>query len=92
MKQFIEVNDMDKKIINLLIVIVFVSLFLIPSIFALGVTPGRTTLDFSSNLEKEVSFEVVNTENKDMNFAFSVEGDLADFITLSSDVKSFSPE
>ena len=90
MKQFIEVNDMDKKIINLLIVIVFVSLFLIPSIFALGVTPGRTTLDFSSNLEKEVSFEVVNTENKNMNVAFSVEGDLAGFITLSSDVESFS--
>jgi len=81
---------MNKKIISLLIVVVFISLFLMQSIFALGVTPGRTTLDFSSNLEKEISFEVVNTENKDMNVAFSVEGDLAGFITLSSDVESFS--
>jgi len=90
MKQFIGVNNMNKKIINLLMVVVFINMFLVQGIDGLGVTPGRTTLDFSPNLEKEISFEVVNTEGKDMNVAFSVEGDLYQYITLDSEVVSFS--
>ena len=52
-----------------LLVILFVGLFLIPNILALGITPGRTTMDFSANVESlnsVVKFNVVNTDKKDL--------------------------
>jgi hypothetical protein len=65
-------------------------LILIPNISALGITPGRTTVDFSPNLEREIEFTLLNSEKKDMNVAFTIEGDLANFIELNSDVIQFN--
>jgi len=72
--------------------LILIILLLLPSVLALGVTPGRTTLDFSPNLAQNISFSVANTENKEMNVAFTVEGDLAEFVTLSNSVEKFSAE
>lgn len=66
------------------------ALFFIQGAQALGITPGRTSIDFTPNLEKEVGFSIVNTENKDFDIAFSVEGDLASYISISNEVVSFS--
>jgi hypothetical protein len=84
---FIGVSKMNRKLAFVILMLLFA-----PGVFALGVSPGRTTLDFSPNLEKEISFSVTNTENKDMGIAFTVEGDLADFVTLSSKVERFSAD
>lgn len=65
---------------------------LIPSINALGITPGRTSIDFSSNLQKEVSFSVINSEHKNMNIAFTVQGDLVNYIEIDKEVISFSKD
>jgi hypothetical protein len=54
-------NNKIKRIFILLFAILLIS-----SAFALGVTPGRTTIDFSPNLKQTVSFEVINSEGKDM--------------------------
>ena len=67
-------------------------IFMMSSTYALGITPGRTSVDFSPDFEKEVTFSVVNTEGKDMDIAFSVEGDLADYVNISNEVVSFSSE
>ena len=88
--KFNKLNPMNKGFFIFILIIMLVILFLMPSIFALGITPGRTTIDFSPNLEREVQFSVVNTENKDMNIAFSVEGVLADYITINNNVASFT--
>ena len=72
--------------------VILIMLLLLPSVFALGATPGRTTLDFSPNLAQNISFSVGNTENKEMNIAFTVEGDLAEFVTLSNSVEKLSAD
>jgi len=70
------------------ILILILGLFMISNVLALGITPGRTTIDFEPNLVRDVKFSIVNTESKDMDIAFSVEGALADYINISSDVAS----
>ena len=75
---------------KLIVMMMLIILFYVSPIVALGVTPGRTTLDFAPNLERDVEFSILNTEKKDMNAAFSVEGDLKDYVTIDADVVSFS--
>ena len=74
-------------ILFLLFIFVFSS-----TVLSLGVTPGRTNIDFSKNAEREVSFSVVNTENKNMNVAFTVEGELLQYISISKEVVPFTSE
>ena len=69
--------------------IFLILIFLMQNLLALGVTPGRTTIDFSPNLEREVKFTIINTENKDMNVAFSVDGELAKYIEIQKDIVTF---
>ena len=108
MKLSIEVNNMNKtrteneerRAKNLELstnwglrtILLLAVIFMMSSTYALGITPGRTSVDFSPDFEKEVTFSVVNTEGKDMDIAFSVEGDLADYVNISNEVVSFSSE
>ncbi len=73
--------------------IMFGILFLLSSLqFAssIGITPGRTTVNFESGLSKEVSFSVINSENKEMSVVFVVRGNLSDYITMSQTYAEFS--
>jgi len=65
-------------------------LFSISLVSALGITPGRTTLDFQPSLVKEISFSVLNSENKDMSVFFDVKGELNNSITLNTGFAEFS--
>lgn len=60
------------------------------NVCAIGITPGRTTLNFEPNLHKEVSFSIINSEHKDMSVIFTVKGDLAESITLTQTYAEFS--
>jgi len=60
----------------------WISVFMISSVCALGVTPGRTTLDFKPGLQKTINFEIINSGGNDIELALSVEGELADYIHL----------
>jgi len=68
---------MNKKFLILLL-----GVFMISSVCALGVTPARTTVDFAPSLNTQVSFEVLNSEGKDMNLVLAVQGELAEYINL----------
>jgi hypothetical protein len=70
---------MNKKIILLILFI-----FLSSNVFALGVTPARTTLDFEPNMKKNLGFNVINSGGKDIKVLFSTQGDLAQYITLQT--------
>ena len=59
-------------------------IFMVSSVCALGVIPARTTVDFESGLSTQVSFEVLNSEGKDMNLVLAVQGELGEYISLSS--------
>ena len=74
---------------KILLVIAFALIALMPLVASLGITPGRTTIEFTPNLEKDVSFSVLNTEHKNMNIAFTIRGELKDSIALDNNVEKF---
>jgi len=75
---------MNNKIINMILMFLLVSSL----VEALGVTPGRTTLFFEENLEREVKFKVLNNEQKDIRLAIYARGSLADYVEIPiKDVK-----
>jgi len=89
------VNDKSKinYIVQVFLVITLVFLVFILSISqtsAIGITPGRTTVNFEPGLQREVSFSVVNSEHKDMGVVFMVRGELAEYVTLKQTYTSFS--
>ncbi len=57
---------------------------MISSVYALGVSPGRTTIDFESGLQKTIDFDVINSGGNDVNVILAVQGDLSDYISLLS--------
>lgn len=70
-------RKMDKRFLILL-----VGIFMIGSVFALGVTPARTTIDFEKNMKKSVGFDILNAGGGSIKIVFSVQGDLAEYISL----------
>lgn len=65
-----------------LLLLTMVFLLLTPVTFSIGVIPGRTTINFQPNLEREIEFTILNNENKDFKAAIYVRGDLSEYITL----------
>jgi hypothetical protein len=65
------------------IMFVFAFVLLMASVSALGVTPGRTTLDFQPGEQKTVEFTVINTDEKDINLVVLVQGELNRSIAVS---------
>jgi hypothetical protein len=59
------------------------------NVSGIGITPGRTTINFESGLHKEVQFSIINSQQKDMSVVFMVRGDLADSITLTQTYAEF---
>jgi len=92
-------NKVDKNFNNskrfkftiLLMVSLLPVLIFLPRVNALGITPGRTTIDFSSGLEKEVVFSVINNEHKNMQVLLTVQGELNKSITLFDNLIEFMP-
>ncbi|MEK6819136.1 MAG: hypothetical protein AABY10_04355 [Nanoarchaeota archaeon] len=73
-------------------IIVFVFIMFVSNfVSAIGITPGRTTLDFQPSLEKDVDFSVLNNEHKSMQVVFVVQGELNSSILLSENNIAFMP-
>ncbi len=81
-----------RKKVYLLLIVLIVSIFLSSSIYALGITPGRTTFEFEPGIEKEIVFSVVNTEHKDMNISIRIEGEWSDLIMLNQTSIGFNED
>ena len=62
-----------------------------PPVNAIGITPGRTTIDFEPGLEKEIYFSVLNNEHKNMQVVFLLQGELNTSITLFDSSVEFMP-
>ncbi len=85
---FTKFNNVNKSVL-LSIISLFAIILIIQNILSLGITPGRTTINFESGLHQEVAFSIVNTEHKDMSIVFTVRGDLAQYITLNKAFEEF---
>ena len=70
---------LNKTIIFVMFLIV---LSILPGVLAIGITPGRTTIDFAPNAHDSIKFKVLNSEHKDMKVVMRIEGELAQYITL----------
>jgi hypothetical protein len=57
---------------------------------AIGVTPGRTTIDFEPGADKSVSFTITNNDHKQFNAYIYVEGDMKDYITFDKQIIPFN--
>ena len=68
----------------------FSILLLLGEAAALGITPGRTTINFEPGLKKEISFSVINSEHKDMAVLLTVRGELNQSVALSELYTEFS--
>jgi len=75
-----------KLIFGLLLIII------IQNVFAIGITPGRTTINFEPNLQKQGYFSIINSENKEMSVVFMVRGNFSEYVTLSETYAEFSKE
>ncbi|MBD3247442.1 hypothetical protein GF378_02370 [Candidatus Pacearchaeota archaeon] len=79
-------GENKKKIFQVcLFAILFVSLFFIPNALAIGVSPGRKTIDYTEEMVGETihcSFKVLNPSLKNTNVDLSVKGDLENSIIL----------
>ena len=64
--------------------------FALQNVSAIGITPGRTTINFEPGLHKEVSFSILNSEHKDMSVVFTVKGNLSESVTLIQTYAEFS--
>lgn len=77
------------------LIVGIVALFIVLSVnvWAIGITPGKTTLDFAPNSQQDVTFKVLNNEKKDMDVLLYIgEGDLSNIVTLYDNIVSFKAE
>ncbi len=81
------------KIIFAMFIILFALCFFSLNVYALGISPGRTTIDYEPGLEKQVEISIINNEHKSMKVAlFSMmRDDLNGSINLFEDHLEFLP-
>jgi hypothetical protein len=78
------------KLILLVAVNIIFVIMLSSQVLALGVSPGRVTLNFEPYLHKEIELKVINNEHKDMRVMLGVIGELSDYVTLNTKSIDFS--
>ncbi|MFW6311960.1 MAG: hypothetical protein ACOC1K_06975 [Nanoarchaeota archaeon] len=80
---------MNKKIFLFCIIMFFVVVNL-SCVFAIGITPGRTTINFKPGLSKDVSFSILNSEHKEMSVVFAIRGNMSEYISMDKNTVDFS--
>lgn len=79
-----------KKLMKHVFLGMFFIMFFLGEAAALGITPGRTTINFEPGLKKEISFSVINSEHKDMAVLLTVRGELNQSVVLNEVYTEFS--
>lgn len=84
----------NENIIRVLLFTLLISAVLLVnlnSVCALGITPGRTTINYEEGMVQEIDFSVLNNEHKNMQVLLMVQGELNDSITLFNSTVDFLP-
>lgn len=69
-------------ILNRLFFMFFLLIFSFSCVYSLGVSPARTTLDFTPNLKKTIDFDVFSSSSEESSLAISVRGNLSKYIKI----------
>ena len=67
---------------NKLILYLFLVLIL-PSVYAFGITPGQSIIEYSPGKTVDSSFEIINSEHQDLDFVILAQGELNGSISLT---------
>lgn len=70
------------KIFGIVLFFVVSAILFSNLVAAIGISPGRTTINFEPGLQEEVEFIIFNSEAKDMSAVVYIEGELAEYVTL----------
>lgn len=83
-----------KKInkIGIVFILIILSLLLTKEVNALGISPGRKTIDFEPKLRKEVTLTLHNTGHRDFRAVILTRGELSKYIELSQNSIEFSAD
>lgn len=63
--------------------VIILSVFLVGSVCALGITPGRTTYQYEPGVERNFAFSVLNTEGEIIDITVLSDGDLCEGVSIS---------
>jgi len=77
-----------RKTITMMLVLIL----LLPNIYSLGIGPGKTTVEFNPGKTKTVNIDVFNNDKKDFTAFIVVDGELKEYITLSTDQIEFKAD
>jgi len=77
---------------SFILTILLLTLLIMPSVLAIGISPARTTIDFEAGLEKTYSFSVLNSENQKTDIVIVSGGELSQYIELSSEYDTLQAE
>ncbi len=80
----------NNKSLIITICLTIIILALIGRATAIGISPGRTTVNFEPSMNKVVSYTIVNTEKKAMTVVMYARGELKDYIKLSVQSTTFA--
>jgi len=80
---------MSKTIVLFLSMLLMV-IWIISNLYAIGITPGRTSINFEPNLHKKISFSILNSEHKEMSVVLSIRGNLSKYVTLNQTSVDFT--
>ncbi len=79
-----------RNMLNILLIGILIIL-LMGNVSALGITPGRTTINFEPGLKSDIGFSVLNNEHKKAQVVFFVQGELNESMTLFNSSVEFLP-
>lgn len=77
-------NSKKMKVLFLMLAGMLFIIAFMQNALGIGITPGRTTLNFEPSLQKEVEFKIINNEHKTMRVLLSVAGELGYYVTLNA--------
>lgn len=77
----------------ILFLMVALAVFLVsPSmVYSLGVSPADKTITFKPNTNAEISFNLINSENNDLNVSLSAIGELKDIVFFDKPIIQIKP-
>lgn len=83
-----------KKInkLGIVLFLIILSILIIKDVNALGISPGRKTIYFEPNLEKDIILTVFNNEHRDFTATIFTRGEFGSYIELKQTELKFSSE
>ena len=79
------------KSIKMIVVLIFL-VITVQNVYALGISPASTVVNFEPGLSREVMLRILNSQNNDMDAVISAEGELSEYVIFDTNAVSFTSD